>query len=261
MVPVRALEQISRRTAASARTSILNFALAGRSDWRLPRLDIAAKDATCANPTVLFGGGASAGCRLNELGHLSHGWGVSVNTPGPFVMPAGGGPVWFEDLVGDVAPLPVTYSFDGGVLRTDTAVGALGVVFPVRDLLPSEVPRGNNVIVEPIPDVVVRFDHVASGGAISASVTTISTFPLGQSRVFTLATSAAFDQATVCLRYPGELNGIIDVRVARKQSNGVLDIFLPLPLVPGYPDTLNHVVCGRTSSMGEFRVKDPSTFP
>lgn len=241
---------LNRRTAIEARNGIASLSLAGHTDWRLPRVD-SVTDHTCDDPRVFTTGDSSGGCRQNELAHLIRGWGITTSNPGPFVLPAGGGPIWFETVVVDVAAQSLNFSLADGVLRSDSLPSTLGVVFPVRSLDPGDVPRGSNIIVDPRSDVVVRFNQVTAPGLLSATV--VQSFLLASMRAYVLSTTATFTgQAVVCLR-PGDEPFQPDFSQSRiaRQTGSQLEA---LPLVDGYPDSVNRVVCGRTSALGTFRV-------
>jgi hypothetical protein len=238
---------LNRRTFINSVNGIPSLGLAGHTDWRLPRTD-STTDRTCEDPRVFSTGDSSSGCRQNELAHLMNGWGITLNNPGPFVMPAGGGPIWFGNTAPEIPNQPLSFSFSGGAVRSDALPATLGVVFPVRDLDKGDVPRGANIIVDPIRDVVVRFSQVTAPGVLSAIVQN-----LGLTRNFLLSTTAAFTgQAVVCLRNVEAplFTNFNDLRVGLQLPNGQ---FAPLPLVNGYPDAVNRVICGRTTSLGTFR--------
>jgi hypothetical protein len=250
---------LNRRTFIDATTGIASLGLAGHTDWRLPRVD-SITDHSCDNLDVFATRSSSSGCRQNELAHLFAGWGVDAAAGAPFVMPAGGGPIWFETAIVGVAAQSMTYSFDGGILRTDPLPATLAVVWPVRSLAHGDVPRGTNITVDPAADVVVRFNSVTAPGVLVADDQSLPTI-LGPVKAFQLTSTASFSGgAVICLRYGDDstVNTISDVRVGRRSSSGTFD---PLPLVAGYPDVINHVVCGRSTALGTFRVMPPSLFP
>jgi hypothetical protein len=261
------------RTLTGAQTVLPHMFFAGHGGWRLPRIP-GSRDRNC-DDVGLFNleSTSSTGCVLNELARLREGWAVTPGAPTPFVLPTGA--VWLDNPVIAIndqsgvpieVPRPVTYDFATGAL-TVTSVDTQAAMFAVREILPGEVAKGHNVIVEPDHDVVVRFKIVTTAGQMLFDhlVTSPDTFAISSRNLFRLGTSASFDASAtdalvVCLRYvANEISGVPDatLRVGQVQ-NGVLRA---LPLVEGYPDAVNHVVCGQTRSLGDFRLMSTASGP
>jgi hypothetical protein len=259
------------RTQANARSAAGSFNFAGHTDWRLPRIT-GNSDRACEDVGLfVLESTTSTGCVLNELARLREGWGVTPGAPAPFVVPAGA--VWFDNGViarVEQSGLPVeidrptTFSFATGAL-TVTPPETQAVFFPVRDLDPGELPRAHNVVADPDRDVVVRFREITGSGRllIDRQDDTPDLLTPSSRTLFRLNTTATFDSSpadavVVCLRYsPGDIPGATDavLRVGQVQAGRLR----ALPLVEGYPDALNHVVCGQARSLGDFRVM--STVP
>jgi hypothetical protein len=259
-------------TAAGARrfmemnSRAINHDFAGHSDWRLPR--IGKPDRTCTDPGVFeLLTDSSGGCDQSELGRLMSGWGITATASAPFVLPPAGGPIWFDDELLEkdengraVAASRATFSFADGVVRT-AGPDAAAFAMLVRDLDPGDLPRGERVIVEPTPGVIVRLRNVTSAGVIAAELQPAVGSEAESRLIHRLSSQGNFDRSPgaveVCLRY-GPLDGLSggggELRVAKRGTSG---IFEPLPAVAGYPDVTNKVACGRTNSLGEFRVVHP----
>jgi hypothetical protein len=243
LVWIRDPGQLGLMTFDAARQAVADLEFAGRRDWRLPAFgpDV---DFTCADPRFLLGPQTSD-CRLSEVGHLFHGWGVKAGAAAPFVLPAGGGPFWLED--GREVVDRVTYSLQDGLKRRTASRAEQGYALAVRALSPDEVAAGASVIVDPHPEVVVRLREVPTRGRMS--VTRLASVWPNPTR-YRISTSVSFSSAVVCIRYGNGGSPVIIESTLRIRQTGVGD----LPTLAGYPDTAHDVICGQASSMGEFVV-------
>ena len=122
---------------------------------------------------------------------------------------------------------------------------------------------GSNVTVQPVDPntntspVTLTFDNVTRSG--STTVTTSGTgtpppngFKLGNPPVYYhIETTAGFDgQVHVCISYSGiSFGNENDLRLFHETSTGWQDA-----TDPGYPDTVNKVICGTVSSFSLFGV-------
>jgi hypothetical protein len=245
---------------------------AGYDDWRLPRVG-SQIDYTCSNTDLftVLRQITSTGCARSELGQLYWRWGVREGSPAaPFSLPTGSGKFWYEDVLGATgAGTDEAFFFDfrdgkQGTGESARAQLARGRMWPVRDLEPGYVPRGNNVIADVLPSVVVRLRRVDHGGAITATVQTASPPPrppLGNPKtyVFQNRGAVAYDRSdetanVICLRYTDdELPLVLNTRLAiqRTINGGSATI---LPMLPGYPDSAHHIACASTAFLTEFKV-------
>jgi hypothetical protein len=232
--------QTARRLAADLR-------FAGYGNWRLPSSDNVS-DHTCADPRVFSPNGPSSpGCRQNELGHLFHGWGISAASPAPFALPTDVLPMWIDDGNNGAQEQNLSYSFADGVMsRGDRTARQL--VFPVRDIRLGEFSRGQRVLVEPEPSILIRFTNVTARGLVTVQRLANGTF--GEP-AYRMTTQGTFESAVVCIRYDdrGAL-GSFESRLRIRQGPN------EMALVAGYPDTTNNVICGSGSGaqLGDFRL-------
>lgn len=129
------------------------------------------------------------------------------------------------------------------------------------DFLPlfSNTPTGRNVQVNPDPNITVTFEEVTGSGTTNA---TISTTNPGSEKTsfrfldtyFDITTTVAYKgNVTVCLSYnvsqipPGQEER--NLKIFHWDGNNWVDVTMP-----GYPDIVNHVICGRVSSLSWFGI-------
>jgi hypothetical protein len=244
------------RDRAQAEQAAASLLFAGHGDWRLPAMTDVERDPTCVSEEMFMSitTTPTGGCARSELGHLYQGWGIRSQSSAPFAnLPLGGGPFWMSGDRGTT--MGVTFTFFGGGQRLAPTT-SLAMAWAVRDLAPGDLPRGSAVIVEPHPSVIVRFRQVNTAGVIGVRVRRPTVDPF-QPRpyYYGLSTGASFDGSAggveVCLRYASSEVAAGTVYVAQV----VKEATTGLPLVAGYPDTVNKVACGKTSSLaGEFKV-------
>jgi hypothetical protein len=220
---------------------------AGYRDWRLPQhfVDI---DETCTDRrTLTIGGPPGFDCQQNEAAFLFHGWGIATSAPEPFLLPNDGVPFWLDRAGGGFFSDMATYSFEDG--RITRAVPQLRHrVLPVRRVLPSDLPPGSKVIVEPISDLLLRFKNVANRGTVA--VTRLAPASFGQGDRFRINTGSSFESVVVCIRYDD--SGLLGINESQRRiaRNGV-----ELDSLEGYPDSVNNIVCAGSDALGEFSLR------
>jgi hypothetical protein len=169
-------------------------------------------------------------------------------------------------------PVELTYVETAPVL-TYLGAGAVGgfTNLPVELTIPATpsrlTPAGAGVVVSP-PDsstgtspLTVTFDSVSSAGTTTLESSSTGApppagFSFGDPPVYyELATDAVFTSATVCFGYSPNAFNPPESALRLMHFDGVdwVDVTLP-----GYPDTLNHRICGTVTSFSPFAVAGPA---
>lgn len=222
---------------------------AGYSDWRAPRVDELQADYHCELParTPFV---ATYGCMRNEMAHLFKGWGINTSAPAPFTgmpTPLSDVAFWFSNPIPGDLNKGLAYSFRTGLLSPAPRTAQLPVLW-VRDFAKG-VPAGLNVVADPDPRVTVRFNQVTKAGVLTATNVVSPPDRQGNGGIRTwsfqqgLAYVRGDGTVKICLRYElSELPAVL--------FGGVIGMWGPtttgtgrMPLVAGYPDTRNQVVC------------------
>ena len=129
---------------------------------------------------------------------------------------------------------------------------------------PSNTPLGTNVSVSPATDVNMIFDNVTTEG--TTAVTTSSTGnppPSG----FNLGNSPLYYEITTTATFTGLIDVCFNYNEANYGNENLLKLFHFDGSVwvdittTGYPDTVNNIICGTTSSLSPFIIAEaiPST--
>ena len=249
-----------RHTWAQAREGLV---YAGHSDWRAPGVD-EIQDYTCDQRP---GGSrlARTGCRRSEMAHLFHGWGINTSSPSPFVglpSPPSEAEFWFSTQIPEDTEYGLVFSMRTGQIRAVPRSTALPVLW-VRDFA-NGVPAGRAITADPDPQVTVRFNQVTQAGKLTVTSSIrpqTGTDRFGQPiqwapRTWSFQEGLAYvrgdQQVRICVRYDlAELGpgGPIGLWGPTPKGPG------PMPLIEGYPDTRNQVVCARAPYLGSVRVQ------
>jgi hypothetical protein len=163
---------------------------------------------------------------------------------------------------------------------SDIAVGAhlydvddnadQGKVFVFSLSTPGTTPPGDNVGVTPVdPDpevgdgteVTVTFDIVTEGGETTVTSSDTGTpppegFKLGNPPVYyNIETTAGYDPPIqICIDYSGISYGNeSNLRLFHQTDSGWEDV-----TDPGYPDTVNKIICGTVDSLSAFAMLEPA---
>lgn len=237
---------------------------AGHSDWRAPSLDeLPSRDFGCERPRH-----AGRGCLRSEMAHLFHGWGVSTRSPAPFIgMPAPSSDTlfWFRNALPGDLDNGLAYSFDTGEVRKLPRTSRLPVLW-VRNFS-NGVPAGQAVTVDPVPEVTLQFRQVTQAGTVTVSSLPALTDRMGNrsARTWTFLQGLGYvrgDKAVrICLRYLPEELPTVAASFGLPRRTYSVGIWGPtasgpgrMPLVAGYPDPANRVVCAWAPYLDKAKV-------
>jgi len=161
-----------------------------------------------------------------------------------------------ESATSDVERLPYLYTAQG-ILTQDLPILPL---FTRINVAPVPISTGGNVTVSPQNYLDIHFNNVTEGGVTTVLETDVNPADLPPNfqllgQVYDVGTSAIFDSAQVCFSYDASgltLGQETGIRLFHLENGTWMDV-----TDSGYPDLVNHVVCGTVTSFSPFVVMFP----
>jgi hypothetical protein len=264
----RRLMWVKTPTVFSARSWVearAGITYAGYSDWRPPRIDELTEDYTCDDARQVLQTGQANDCVRNEMAHLMQGFGITTQSSIPFYPPPSEADHWFSNEVPGDLVNGWAFSFRTGQIRKVARDARLPVRW-VRDF-PNGVAAGSRVIADPDPRVTVRFSQVNRAGQLTVTSQAAAGDWLGygaaRTHRFQRDAQLQFAQGDgaieICVRYdrwelPWSIHGSIGLYGPTANGQG------RMPLLPGYPDTRNQVICARAPYLDSVRVTSGLSF-
>ena len=238
---------------------------AGFTDWRLPTTT--QPDASCSYQEDPGGGLPIQGFTYNCSSEMAHLYYAELGNPAGGIL-SNVGP--FTNLQGYLYWSETPYVLNPNAKWTfhfytgyqywflhDVFINATAVRPGWRAVRYAWL--GTDVTLTPTPDITVTFDNVTVEGSLTATENTNpsppSNFRIPAGSSWDITFDGSFTgHVTVCFSYDeGDVQGNEDnLKLMHNGNSGWTNITLP-----GYPDTVNNIICGTTDSFSEFAVVEP----
>lgn len=134
-------------------------------------------------------------------------------------------------------------------------------LFTRENIVPYQTPTGTSVTLTPLPQVTITYTNVNNEGVTAALAVSLNPADLPQNMqlvdsAYEIGTTAMFETVKVCLAYRDHWMTPAQEAALRlyHYDNGVwLDV-----TDPGYPDTVNNIVCGTATDFSLFAILLPT---
>jgi len=134
-------------------------------------------------------------------------------------------------------------------------------LFTRENIIPYQTPAGTSVTLTPLPQVTITYTNVNQEGITAALAVSLNPADLPQNMQlvdspYEIGTTAMFEEVKVCLAYrdhwltPAQEAAL---RLYHYHNGTWLDV-----TDPGYPDTVNNIVCGTATDFSLFAILLPT---